>query len=71
MAITHPVTGNDISLQPGERLARIVWPGHLVLVITRTNDDGEEVYRLAVPHCQVWNRVYPLTLEPWSPATDS
>ena len=66
----HPATGEPITLEPGEQLQRIAWPGATVLVVTRTGKGGELIYRLASARCQTWNPAHSLPLEPWpqSPA---
>jgi hypothetical protein len=66
--LKHPATGELIELADGEQLWRIAWSGKPVLVITRTGENGEQLYRLAGSRGQTWNRVEPLQLEPWPPA---
>ena len=73
--IRHPATGDLIEVGPDETLHQIAWPGPPVLVIVATRPtyrapEGERAYRLASPHCQVWNPVDPLKLEPWPAAAE-
>ncbi len=63
--LTHPFTGHPITLEPGELLCRIVWPGKPVLVVVKPGTDGGLLYRLAHPKCTTWNPVDALPLEPW------
>jgi len=65
--LRHPATGEPIELAAGEQLWRIAWPGKPVLVITRTDENGQHEYRLAAAQCTTWNRVEPLKLESWPP----
>ena len=63
--LTHPATGEPITLAPGEQLQRICWHGAPVLVVTALAPGGVLLYRLARPSCQTWNPVDGLPLEPW------
>jgi hypothetical protein len=66
--ISHPTTGEPITLGPGELLQRIAWPGAPVLVTTRPGPAGELLYRLARPSCQTWNTAAGLCFEAWPAA---
>ena len=66
--IKHPITGEPITLNPGEQLQRIAYPGAPVVVVTRPGPAGELLYRLARPSCQTWNMAAGLRFEHWRPA---
>jgi hypothetical protein len=63
--LVHPATGEPIVLEKGEELWRIDWPGKPVLVITRSDANGVQRYRLALPRCTTWNPVGAMQLAPW------
>ena len=63
--LTHPFTGQRITLEQGDLLCRILWPGTPVLVVVRSAPDGRLWFRLAHPKCSTWNPVDALPLEPW------